>query len=133
MDTHTAQCRCGLVTARCRGEPVQVSVCHCLACQKRSGSAFSAQARFPTDHVAVTGEVRVFERRSDDGNAVTYRFCPACGSTIAYRIEDQPDLTAIPLGAFVDPTFPTQPGVSVYEARKHAWVRIAGDAVRHVD
>lgn len=133
MPTHLAECRCGRVTVRCKGEPVRVSVCHCLACQQRSGSAFSAQARFPTACVTVNGEVQVFQRRSDDGNTVTYRFCPACGSTMAYGIEDQPDLVAVPIGIFVRPSFSTHPGFSVYESRKHAWVSIEGVDVQHAD
>lgn len=133
MDTHFAECRCGRVTVRCEGEPVRVSVCHCLACRKRSGSAFSAQARFPTDRVTVTGKVRVFERLSDDGNAVTYRFCPGCGATVAYGIEDQPDLVAVPIGLFERQGFSTRPGFSVYESRKHPWVGIEGDGIRHMD
>ncbi len=133
MPTHLAECRCGLVTARCEGEPVRVSVCHCLACQRRSGSAFSAQVRFATEAVTITGEVRVFERRADSGNMIRDRFCPACGSTIAYLLEDQPELTAVPLGAFVDPAFSRQPRFSVYERRKHAWVSVLGEAVQHIE
>ncbi len=133
METHVAVCRCGRVTVRCEGEPVRVSVCHCLACRKRTGSAFSAQVRFPTGRVTVAGEVAVFERRSDDGNAVAYRFCPGCGATMAYQIADQPDLVAVPLGMFERPAFSTRPAFSVYERRKHAWVGIEGPGIRHED
>jgi hypothetical protein len=34
---------CGQLTARVTGVPVRVSVCHCLACQRRTGSVFGAQ------------------------------------------------------------------------------------------
>ena len=54
-----ASCRCGQLTATCRGEPVRVSVCHCLNCQKRSGSAFAAQARWPDDQVTITGATQM--------------------------------------------------------------------------
>jgi hypothetical protein len=47
----TAACWCGALTAVCEGEPARVSVCHCLACHQRSGSAFAVQARFPADKV----------------------------------------------------------------------------------
>ena len=46
MTTRTATCRCGQLRAECQGEPVRVSVCHCLDCQKRTGSVFAAQARW---------------------------------------------------------------------------------------
>lgn len=126
----TATCRCGQLKAECEGEPVRVSVCHCLACQKRSGSAFSTQARWPEDQVKVTGEAKIWERVADSGHRATYRFCPNCGSTVAFVIEGWPGLVAVPLGAFADPDFP-KPRFSVYEHRKHDWVAILGDAVEH--
>jgi hypothetical protein len=30
---------------------VRVSICHCFACQKRTGSAFGYQARFPREQI----------------------------------------------------------------------------------
>ena len=128
MIRRTASCRCGRLRAECVGEPVRVSVCHCLACQQRSGSAFSAQARWPDAQVTLTGERREWVRTADSGNSVNYLFCPDCGSTIAYTIDGWPGVTAVPLGAFADPQFPG-PAFSVYEHRKHAWVEILGEDV----
>jgi hypothetical protein len=51
-----ATCRCVNLRAECAGEPVRVSVCHCLECQRRTGSAFSVQARFPAGSVEVEGD-----------------------------------------------------------------------------
>ncbi|WP_460728622.1 hypothetical protein [Lysobacter rhizosphaerae] len=42
-----------------------------------------------------------------------------------------PGFIAIPVGAFVDPGFPP-PRVSVYEARRHPWVRLPDD-IEHFD
>ena len=126
----TATCRCGQLRATCGGEPVRISVCHCLACQKRSGSAFSAQARWPTAQVKVEGEASVWARVADSGHRATYRFCPVCGSTLAYEIEGWPGVVAVPLGAFADPSFPP-PRFSVYEHRKHPWVEINGESIEH--
>src|SRR5206468_11807262 len=75
-------------------------------------------------------EAKTWERLADSGNRATYRFCPHCGSTIAYVIEGWPGVVAIPLGAFADPTFPP-PKFSVYEQRKHAWTAVLGDDVDH--
>ena len=127
-----AQCGCGALRAVCEGEPVRISVCHCLDCQRRSGSAFSAQARFPTDKVAITGKRHSYRRGADSGRGATFEFCPTCGATVAYRIDRQPELTAIPLGAFADPSFPP-PSFSVYEERQHPWVRVLGDDVEHME
>lgn len=126
-----ASCRCGRLRATCEGEPVRVSVCHCLACQRRTGSAFAAQARFPLDKVRVAGEHRAWTRTADSGRTTDYHFCPTCGSTVFYRGGAFPDLVAVPVGAFADPGFPP-PAFSVWEARKHPWTVVLGD-VEHLD
>ena len=122
MKTRTASCRCGQLTVTTRGEPVRVSVCHCLACQRRTGSVFAAQARFPRDTVRIQGASSQYVRIGDEGSKVTFSFCPKCGATVHYSVEDY-DVTniAIPVGAFADPTFPS-PSISVYEERMHTWV-----------
>ena len=131
MTTHTASCRCGQLRAAATGEPVRVSVCHCLGCQKRTGSAFSAQARWPGEQVTIEGQSKSSVHHADSGNRITHHFCPDCGSTVHYSIEGKFDgLVAIPLGAFDDP-YVLKPRVSVWEKRKHDWVEILGDDVEH--
>ena len=132
MVVRTASCRCGQLSVRCEGEPVRISVCHCLACQQRSGSAFAAQARFPADRVTFAGDSRQWVRMADSGNRVTYHFCGSCGSTLWYQGGPMPEAIAVPVGAFADPSFPP-PRFSVWEKRKHPWVVIAGHEVEHSD
>lgn len=130
MTSRTASCRCGQLRATAAGEPVRVSVCHCLACQQRSGSAFAAQARWPVDQVRIEGQSKSWIRTADSGNRITYHFCPECGSTVHYSGGNFPDLVAVPVGAFADPDFPA-PQFSVWEKRKHEWVEISGPNVEH--
>jgi hypothetical protein len=121
-----AACSCGQLRLVAEGEPVRISICHCLACQRRTGSAFGAQARFPTERVEVTGRSEEFVRVSDAGEPRTFSFCPECGSTVYYVASPTVDLIAVPLGAFADPAFPP-PRVSVWESRKHEWLALPGD------
>lgn len=127
MTTHTASCRCGQLRATATGEPVRISVCHCLDCQKRSGSAFAAQVRFPADAVTVTGEAVAWTAE----NGGIFHHCPVCGATIAFAAAI-PETIAIPLGAFDNP-HAFSPTVSVWEARKHPWLAIAGAVIEHMD
>jgi hypothetical protein len=122
-----ASCRCGQLSVTVTGEAVRVSVCHCLDCQKRTGSAFSAHARWPEEQITIKGQSNTWTHHADSGNRITHHFCPECGSTVHYRIEGKFDgLVAIPLGAFDDPYF-LEPKFSVWEERKHDWVEILGD------
>lgn len=131
MTKRTASCSCGQLTATTSVEPLRVSVCHCYACQRRTGSVFGAQARFPADAVTIEGEARQYVRIGDEGGRAVFRFCPNCGATVYYTIEAYDDHIAIPVGAFADSRFPA-PVFSVYEARKHAWVGLP-DGIEHMD
>jgi hypothetical protein len=127
--TRQARCSCGQLRAEVAGDPVRVSVCHCLACQQRTGSAFGFQARWPRESVRVTGESREFMRVSDDGEEERrFYFCPQCGATVYYVTD--PEFVAIPVGVLADPGFP-EPTVSVWETRRHAWVSLPADCRRY--
>ncbi|MBX3604297.1 MAG: GFA family protein [Piscinibacter sp.] len=128
MSHRTASCSCGQLRAEVSADPIRVSVCHCLACQRRTGSVFGAQARFAQEAVRVTGRSKGFVRVGDEGTRITFHFCPDCGATLYYRLSE--DFVAIPVGAFADPSFPA-PSVSVYEERMHAWVQVPGE-VTHI-
>lgn len=133
MTSRTASCRCGQLRATASGDPVRVSVCHCLNCKKRSGSAFAVQARWPAGQVSIEGESKSWSLVADSGNQATFHFCPECGSDLFYDINGKFDgLLAIPLGAFDDPWF-GRPAYSVWEERKHDWVEIVGDDIEHMD
>jgi len=121
-----ATCSCGNLSVRTRGEPVRISVCHCLDCQRRSGSAFAVQARFPAEAVMIQGPSRDYVRVSDEGNVARFHFCPECGATVFYSLDAVPGFVAVPVGAFADPGFPP-PRVSVYDVRKHPWVGLPDD------
>ena len=99
---------------------MRVSICHCLACQQRTGSAFGVQARYPKQQVSVRGESAVFERTGDGGGLASFHFCPRCGSTVYWELDGLAGFVAVAVGAFADPSFPA-PQVSIYEARRHAW------------
>jgi hypothetical protein len=125
MTTRKASCSCGKLSVTCEGEPVRISVCHCNACQKRTGSVFGAQARFPRQQVTIKGRSSRWTRVGDSGKPITFHFCPDCGATIYWELVNAPGLIAVPIGAFADPTFPP-PRHSVYEGYSHAWAMNAG-------
>lgn len=123
MQKREAACSCGQLRVRTKGDPVRVSMCHCTACQRRTGSAFGMQARWRGGQVEITGRTTEYVRVSDDGEERTFRFCPECGATVFWTTEDAPDVIAVAIGAFADPTFP-QPTVSVYGSRRYPWLQL---------
>ncbi len=132
MTTRQASCCCGQLRLTTAGEPVRISICHCLECQRRTGSVFGAQARFKREQVTIEGRAAEYLRKGDSGNPITFRFCPACGSTVYWTLSALPELIAVAVGAFADPAFPA-PWVSVYERRRHGWVVAPGTVAEHLD
>ena len=125
--TGIATCACGQLSIKCDGEPVRRSMCHCLECQRRTGSAFSAQLRFRVEATEAHGRATEYVRRADSGAEVRFRFCPVCGTTLYWTIDRQPGVVAVALGAFADPGLGA-PTISVYERSRHSWVSTDGIA-----
>ena len=125
-----ASCSCGQLQLSCEGEPVRVSLCHCHACQRRTGSAFGVQARFPRERVRIGGRSTTFVRLGDSGNPITVHFCPSCGTTVYWELGQLAGFVAVALGAFADQNFPP-PKVSVYEYFAHPWAMPAMNGMEH--
>ncbi len=125
MQTRDAACHCGALRVVTSGDPFAVSICHCTACQRRTGSAFGMQAGFASDQVTVTGDYADFTRISDEDDARphVFHFCPACGSTVFFTEPDDPGLVVVAVGAFADPDFPP-PTEAGYDHRRHAWLEL---------
>lgn len=123
---------CGQLTIRCLGEPAKVSICHCLDCQRRSGSAFAAQARYEKKAVEISGRASIWSAIGPSGERSSFFSCADCASGGWFINGGQPELVAVPLGTFDDPSFPA-PSFSVYASRKRSWVSITGPDTAHYD
>jgi hypothetical protein len=126
-----ARCQCGDLTAEISEDAYRLVVaCHCLDCQRRSGSPFGLIAYFPGSSVAIDGPASEFERPTDEGNRLTNGFCPRCGSTLYVRTSKHAMMVGITVGSFADASFPP-PVRSVYEQSRHAWIDLPQDLPRH--
>lgn len=126
MTTRYASCSCGQLSAQVSGDPVRVSICHCLACQRRSGGPFAQQARYPRENVQVSGQSTSYFRAGDEGGGATFHFArsaaPRCiTSRRTWRRSSRFRSAPLPIPAF-------RATVSVYEERMHGWVVPPPDA-----
>ena len=119
----TGRCLCGGVTVELRGEPFAVSLCHCVNCQKTSGSAFSVIALVPIGNVRFNGRVSVFNDVADSGIGFERCFCPGCGSPVESR---SPQLAArgitIVKASLFDDTTWLQPNEQIYCQSAQRWL-----------
>jgi hypothetical protein len=126
-----ASCQCGKLTATVAdGAEAMTIACHCLDCQRRTGSPFGMIAYFPAEAVAVSGDASEYARIGDSGQTLTRGFCPECGAAVYVKASRMPEITGVPVGAFADPSFPA-PIRSVYEQSRHAWMPLPEGLTHH--
>ena len=125
-----AECQCGGPKVIVSGEPVQVYLCHCRACQRRTGSLAHWGTRWAKNQVRLEGPVQIYRRRADSGFDVRSHLCPNCGTTVMAEGDRVPDLCVIAAGCFADPSFPA-PTSSIWEESMHTWVTIPSASEHH--
>jgi len=126
------RCACGELRITCRGNPAKISVCHCAACKRRTGSAFGVAAFFSREQIQPEGEERTFLRVTDDGDEIVFHFCPSCGSSIYWEPSWKPDAVGVAAGAFPAGSF-GHPDQSVCDAERFAWITLADDVTRRAN
>ena len=95
----TGRCLCGGVRFEVTEPLLSSNYCHCTRCQRRSGTAASAQARVAPRSFRITaGEDLVRAWQPPDGFAK--EFCSECGSQLWSRSPDDPEAISVRLGAF---------------------------------
>ena len=124
-----AQCSCGALTVALSVPATRVLACHCLDCQRVTGSPFLLAAFYPAEAVTVSGSPKEFTRSGGSGATVHQYFCSNCGSTIYWKNDARPGVIGVAVGTMADPKFPA-PTISIFEQSKHDWVQI-GSAVEH--
>src|SRR5260221_5188049 len=96
---YTGHCMCGSVRFELTERPSSAGYCHCTRCQRRSGGAWSAQARIAPGTIRVlAGEELVRDFRPDDGWPKS--FCSNCGSALWSKNPETDDIGSVRLGLF---------------------------------
>ena len=97
-----------------------VGVCHCQACQRRTGSVYAPNAYYLREQLEISGIASAYARPAPRDRAYITHFCPTCGSTVYLVPEQFPDMMGVAVGAFADPTFPP-PSRTIWVKYQHPW------------
>jgi hypothetical protein len=110
--------------------PLGASYCHCTRCQRRTGTAASANARIAPGSLRVlAGDELVRSYQPPDGAAKD--FCSVCGSALWSRHPETGEIRGVRLGAF-DGDPGVRPELRQYVAYAAAWEPIPDDGLpRH--
>jgi hypothetical protein len=119
-------CLCGQVRYTADSEPAFVGVCHCVDCQRFSGSAFSTVVGIPGPTLKLTGVVKTFTKAGDSGKAIHRRFCPQCGSGIVEEADALPDVVMLSAGTLDNRSW-VKPASQIYCDSAQPWVQLGGE------
>ena len=117
-------CACGAVRYRLGSEPMFVHCCHCLDCQRQTGSAFVLNALIETDRVAVlSGAPAPVAVPTDSGRPHEIFRCPTCHTALWSDYGRRGVLRFVRVGTLDDPSA-LPPDVHIYTRTKLPWVAL---------
>ena len=126
--SHEGGCACGAVRYRLRSEPLFVHCCHCLNCQRQTGSAFVINLLIESDRVELLGdEPKPVDAPRDDGSAQRIYRCPTCQVAV-FSEYGRPDVWFVRAGTLDEPGSVT-PDVHIYTRSKVSWLTLPDSAL----
>ncbi len=124
----SGSCLCGAIRFTLSEVPLQAGYCHCTRCQKRTGTAASAQARIDgRSFQLISGEELLRAWRHPDGGFEKC-FCARCGSHLFSRNPENPMQMSVRMGAF-DGDPGVRPSWRTYVSYAAAWETIPDDGL----
>jgi hypothetical protein len=123
-DELTGGCACGAIRYRMTTGPMFVHCCHCLDCQRQTGSAFVINALIETTRLELEGaEPERFEMPTDSGRPHGIYSCQSCGTAVWSEYGGLSTLRFVRVGTLDDPHL-LEPDVHIYIRSKVPWVQL---------
>ncbi|KAH8821321.1 Mss4-like protein [Xylogone sp. PMI_703] len=124
----SGNCLCGNLGYEITGEPGATVVCHCLTCQRLSGTAFTTNIPVPTaDFKLASGTPKSFKAKHHEVDmTLTIYYCPDCGTTI-YKESDADAFKGIVLvqaGTLKDGIDSRVPQAELWLKNKAKWLPV---------
>ena len=121
--TITGGCWCGAVRYRITAKPIVTRVCWCRVCQYVAAGNATVNVCFPSDAVAIEGELRDYSTKADSGNVMHRRFCPTCGTHVLTASEARPHLVMVRAGTLDDREI-AKPELTIWTKSAPSWACI---------
>jgi hypothetical protein len=125
--TFDGGCSCGAVRYQLTSEPMFVHCCHCLDCQRQTGSAFVLNALIETDRIALlSGEPIPIAMPTDSGRPHDVYRCPKCLIAVWSDYGRRPNLRFVRVGTLDNPKA-LVPDVHIFTRSKQPWIGLPPD------
>jgi hypothetical protein len=114
-------CACGAVRYRLTSDPLFTHCCHCLNCQRQTGSAFVINLLIEVDRVELFAcDPQPIEVPRDDGSKQKIFRCPTCQIAVFSRYT-RPEVRFVRGGTLDDPSS-IEPDVHIFTRSKLPWI-----------
>lgn len=113
-------CSCGNIALTVREKPQMMVQCHCLDCQKTTGTGHTSNAYFSEEDVTIHGDATCHTVTADSGHEMVRCFCPVCGSRMFGYNGQKPGTISIPVGCLDNNSW-FSPQVVLYASKREDW------------
>ncbi len=114
-------CSCGAVRYRLSADPLFIHCCHCLNCQRQTGSAFVINLLIESDRLELLGsEPQPVDVPRDDGSKQRIFRCPTCQVAV-FSEYGRPEVRFVRGGTLDEPSA-VAPDVHIFTRSKLSWV-----------
>ena len=120
-------CACGAVRYRLTSDPLFTHCCHCVNCQRQTGSAFVINLLIETDRVEIlAGDPQPVDVPRDDGSTQRIFRCPTCQVAV-FSEYGRPEVRFVRAGTLDRPSS-VEPDVHIFTRSKLSWVTLPDSA-----
>jgi hypothetical protein len=116
-------CACGAVRYRLTSDPLFTHCCHCVNCQRQTGSAFVINLLIETNRVELlAGDPQPVDVPRDDGSTQRIFRCPTCQVAV-FSEYGRPEVRFVRAGTLDRPSS-VEPDVHIFTRSKVGWVTL---------
>ena len=119
MDKISGSCLCGKVSFECENNFDEFHLCHCIQCQKATGSAHASNLFTKKSNITWLTGLQLVKRFDLPGRSICKAFCSDCGSGVPY-ISGTGKALVVPAGCLND-TPNIEPQDNIFCVEKAQW------------
>lgn len=117
------QCHCGAIAYEAEVQPGTINICHCLDCQRLTGSVFRCNVSAPAAGFRLLrGTPKQYVKVADSGARRVHAFCGDCGGPVYACAAENPQAYSLRVGALNQRDELGTPMRQIWTRRRFRWL-----------
>ena len=126
-DSKSGGCLCGAIKYEFdKSNLISAHHCHCIDCQKSTGSGKSTILMLPAQAILMDGELKFYTSTTSSGRNMSRGFCEECGSPVLSFIKEMQEVNFLKAGSLDDSSW-LKIDSNFYSSSAHSWSPIDED------